>query len=70
MDDSAHLCLASSLLPSDAPRQFTDPVTRELLGFEALVFGHQYLTLSLVGVAASSARSAAGIQGRERCWHR
>jgi hypothetical protein len=38
MDDSAHLCLASSLLPSDAPRQFTDPITREPLGFEALVF--------------------------------
>jgi hypothetical protein len=69
MDDSAHLCLASSLLPSDAPRQFTDPITRELLGFEALVLGHQYLTLSLVSVAASSARSAAAIHARERSWH-
>jgi hypothetical protein len=34
--------------------RFTDPITRELLGFEALVFGHQYLTLSLVSVVRLS----------------
>jgi hypothetical protein len=29
---------------------FTDPMTRELLGFEALVYAHQYLSLSIVSV--------------------
>jgi hypothetical protein len=29
-------------------------MTRELLGFEALVFGHQYLTLSIVSVVRLS----------------
>jgi hypothetical protein len=34
--------------------QFTDAMTRELLGYEALVFGHQYLTLSIVAIARLS----------------
>jgi|tagenome__1003787_1003787.scaffolds.fasta_scaffold20988621_3 hypothetical protein len=38
--------------------QFTDPMTRELLGFEALVFGHQYLTLSVVSVVRLSNQNA------------
>lgn len=38
--------------------QFTDPMTRELLGFEALVFGHQYLTLSVVSIVRLSDQNA------------
>jgi hypothetical protein len=34
--------------------QFTDAMTRELLGYEALVYGHQYLTLSIVAIARLS----------------
>jgi hypothetical protein len=38
--------------------QFIDPMTRELLGFEALVFGHQYLTLSIVSLVRLSDQTA------------
>jgi hypothetical protein len=38
--------------------QFIDPMTRELLGFEALVFGHQYLTLSIVSIVRLSNQNA------------
>jgi hypothetical protein len=38
--------------------QFVDPMTRELLGFEALVFGHQYLTLSVVSIVRLSNQNA------------
>jgi hypothetical protein len=31
--------------------QFTDPMTRELLGFEALYYSHQYLVMSIVNIA-------------------
>ena len=34
--------------------QFIDPMTRKLLGFEALVYGHQYLTLSIVSIVRLS----------------
>jgi hypothetical protein len=37
---------------------FVDPMTRELLGFEVLVFGHQYLTLSIVSVVRLSGQNA------------
>jgi hypothetical protein len=37
---------------------FTDEMTRELLGFEALVFGHQYLTLSIVRLSNQNASAA------------
>ena len=30
---------------------FTDPMTRELLGFEAIAYGHQYLALGAVAAA-------------------
>ncbi len=33
---------------------FTDPMSRELLGFEALVYAHQYLTLSIVSAVRLS----------------
>jgi hypothetical protein len=33
-------------------------MTRELLGFEALVFGHQYLTLSVVSIVRLSNQNA------------
>ena len=38
--------------------QFNDPRTRELLGFEALVYGHQYLTLSIVSIVRLSDQNA------------
>lgn len=38
--------------------QFSAAMTRELLGFEALVFGHQYLTLSVVSVVRLSDQNA------------
>ena len=38
--------------------QFTDPMTRELLGFEALVFGHQYLVVSIVSIVRFSNQNA------------
>jgi hypothetical protein len=37
---------------------FTDPMTREPFGFEALVFGHRYLTLSVVNVVRLSGQDA------------
>jgi hypothetical protein len=33
---------------------FVDPATRELLGFEALVFAYQYLSLSIVSVVRAA----------------
>jgi hypothetical protein len=37
---------------------FVDPMTRELLGFEALVYGHQYLSLSIVSIVRLSNQNA------------
>jgi hypothetical protein len=37
---------------------FVDPMTRELLGFEALVYGHQYLSLSVVSIVRLSDQNA------------
>jgi hypothetical protein len=51
LDDYVHSHLAGT-------GQFIDPMTRELLGFEALVFGHQYLTLSIVSLVRLSNHNA------------
>jgi hypothetical protein len=54
--------------------QFVQPKFRELLGFEALVYGHQYLTLSLIStvrlsdlnvLAKRAQRVFDGIHGQE-----
>jgi hypothetical protein len=37
---------------------FVDPMTRELLGCEALVYGHQYLSLSIVSIVRLSNQNA------------
>lgn len=37
---------------------FVEPMTRELLGFEALVYGHQYLSLSIVSIVRLSNQNA------------
>lgn len=37
---------------------FTDPMTRELFGFNAIVYGHQYLSLGIVSAVRLSDQSA------------
>jgi hypothetical protein len=47
-----------------APR-FIDPMTRELLGFEVLMYSHQYLTLSIVSVVRLSDQNALAKRAQE-----
>jgi hypothetical protein len=49
---------ATSTMSRSSTSTFTDEMTRELLGFEALVFGHQYLTLSIVRLSNQNASAA------------
>jgi hypothetical protein len=44
---------------------FVDPMTRELLGFEALVYGHQYLSLSIVSIVRLSNQNALAIRAQD-----
>jgi hypothetical protein len=48
----------------DGDAYFTDPMTRELLGFEALVYGHQYLTLSVVSIVRLSDQNALAVRAQ------
>jgi hypothetical protein len=54
----SHISHADMLSDIVHPRflgpDFTDPMTRELLGFEAVVYGHQYLSLGIVSAARLS----------------
>lgn len=44
---------------------FVDPMTRELLGFEALVYGHQYLSLSIVSIVRLSNQNALATRAQD-----
>ena len=44
---------------------FVDPMTRELLGFEALVYGHQYLSLSIVSIVRLSDQNALAARAQD-----
>jgi hypothetical protein len=45
--------------------RFTDPMTRELLGFEALVFSHQYLTLGIVSTVRLTEQDVLAARAQE-----
>jgi hypothetical protein len=45
--------------------RFTDPMTRELLGFEALVFSHQYLSLGIVSIVRLSGQDALAARAQQ-----
>jgi hypothetical protein len=54
----AHVELLNDYVHANlAGPNFTDPMTRELLGFEALVYGHQYLTLGIVSAVRLSGQN-------------
>lgn len=50
-----HYNLLSNVVhPGFLGPDFTDPMTRELLGFETLAYGHQYLVLGTVSAVRLS----------------
>ena len=62
-----HVDLLNGYVHSDvgAAIIFPDSMTRELLGFQSLVYGHQYLSLSIVSIARLSNQNALAKRAQE-----